>query len=113
MFLFSLLIFFIIRFFFFFFFCFFFFFFFFFLYFFFFFFFSSRRRHTRWNCDWSSDVCSSDLDDFDIRQRFGIRFPISRATRKLWHFRNEGLIFLAPVNNYLVFRHPLSPRACT
>src|SRR5689334_18777966 len=26
----------------------------------FFFFFSSRRRHTRWNCDWSSDVCSSD-----------------------------------------------------
>src|SRR5689334_24558806 len=30
-------------------------------FFFFFFFFSSRRRHTRWNCDWSSDVCSSDL----------------------------------------------------
>src|SRR5438309_8928714 len=26
-----------------------------------FFFFSSRRRHTRWNCDWSSYVCSSDL----------------------------------------------------
>src|SRR5579862_5380074 len=26
-----------------------------------FFFFSSRRRHTRWNCAWSSDVCSSDL----------------------------------------------------
>src|SRR5438309_4632911 len=25
------------------------------------FFFSNRRRHTRWNCDWSSDVCSSDL----------------------------------------------------
>src|SRR5689334_25257427 len=25
------------------------------------FFFSGRRRHTRWNCDWSSDVCSSDL----------------------------------------------------
>src|SRR5689334_13170748 len=33
------------------------------LIFFFFFFFSSRRRHTRWNCDWSSDVCSSDLGD--------------------------------------------------
>src|SRR4051812_49677276 len=28
---------------------------------FFFFFFSSRRRHTRLTCDWSSDVCSSDL----------------------------------------------------
>src|SRR2546430_3438565 len=25
------------------------------------FFFSSRRRHTRFDCDWSSDVCSSDL----------------------------------------------------
>src|SRR5690242_6450504 len=30
---------------------------------FFFFFFSSRRRHTRLTCDWSSDVCSSDLDN--------------------------------------------------
>src|SRR5882757_3673730 len=29
---------------------------------FFFFFFSSRRRHTRYWRDWSSDVCSSDLD---------------------------------------------------
>src|SRR5260370_42015358 len=28
-----------------------------------FFFFSSRRRHTRFKCDWSSDVCSSDLID--------------------------------------------------
>src|SRR5690625_5638559 len=26
------------------------------------FFFSSRRRHTRWPRDWSSDVCSSDLN---------------------------------------------------
>src|SRR2546430_11312451 len=30
------------------------------------FFFSSRRRHTRFDCDWSSDVCSSDLS---FRQR--------------------------------------------
>src|SRR5256886_5557004 len=29
----------------------------------FFFFFSSRRRHTRFDCDWSSDVCSSDLEN--------------------------------------------------
>src|SRR5207249_9641568 len=27
------------------------------------FFFSSRRRHTRSKRDWSSDVCSSDLDN--------------------------------------------------
>src|SRR6478752_9015080 len=29
-----------------------------------FFFFSSRRRHTRCSRDWSSDVCSSDLEPF-------------------------------------------------
>src|SRR2546430_10876709 len=29
------------------------------------FFFSSRRRHTRFDCDWSSDVCSSDLGPTD------------------------------------------------
>src|SRR2546430_10829043 len=35
------------------------------------FFFSSRRRHTRFDCDWSSDVCSSDLKAarFDGAQR--------------------------------------------
>src|SRR5687768_18011403 len=32
------------------------------IYSFYFFFFSSRRRHTRCSRDWSSDVCSSDLD---------------------------------------------------
>src|SRR5690606_40785951 len=31
------------------------------IFFFLFFFFSSRRRHTRFSRDWSSDVCSSDL----------------------------------------------------
>src|SRR5256886_6732012 len=34
----------------------------------FFFFFSSRRRHTRFDCDWSSDVCSSDLRHVAARQ---------------------------------------------
>src|SRR5690606_40342544 len=28
-------------------------------------FFSSRRRHTRFSRDWSSDVCSSDLDSLE------------------------------------------------
>src|SRR5256885_5807100 len=34
------------------------------------FFFSSRRRHTRLQGDWSSDVCSSDLDPFFCQQFF-------------------------------------------
>src|SRR2546430_8496515 len=37
----------------------------------FFFFFSSRRRHTIFDCDWSSDVCSSDLDPPLIGARAG------------------------------------------
>src|SRR5256886_403418 len=43
-------------------------------------FFSSRRRHTRFDCDWSSDVCSSDLgliqavgSDDEIRELTGRR----------------------------------------
>src|SRR2546430_3289147 len=37
-----------------------------------FFFFSSRRRHTRFDCDWSSDVCSSDLKDLEGK-KVGVR----------------------------------------
>src|SRR5689334_24156667 len=58
-------------------------------FFFFFFFFSSRRRHTRWNCDWSSDVCSSDLTGAEehVRKAWGIvaqedRLDARRADRK-------------------------------
>src|SRR5215467_15897362 len=41
----------------------------------FFFFFSSRRRHTRLQGDWSSDVCSSDLEglsDFKLKLASGL-----------------------------------------
>src|SRR5205807_6549338 len=37
------------------------------------FFFSSRRRHTRLQGDWSSDVCSSDLDQTGQGAAVGIR----------------------------------------
>src|SRR5689334_24085453 len=46
------------------------------LFFFFFFFFSSRRRHTRWNCDWSSDVCSSDLQVLRLRRPVPARVAV-------------------------------------
>src|SRR5438034_7372372 len=52
-----------------------------FVHFFFFFFFSSRRRHTRSLCDWSSDVCSSDLSSIeDFRAHYQ---------------SHEGAVFLA------------------
>src|SRR5260370_34472310 len=36
--------------------------------------FSSRRRHTRFKCDWSSDVCSSDLGFYFHREGPGLAF---------------------------------------
>src|SRR5438034_8436289 len=62
---------------------------------FFFFFFSSRRRHTRSLCDWSSDVCSSDLSvvqqpaDAGAIQQLLERGDI--AVVPLWDGRAHGL----------------------
>src|SRR2546426_2319154 len=42
------------------------------------FFFSSRRRHTRLQGDWSSDVCSSDLDPFPVGPRTLFATPLWR-----------------------------------
>src|SRR2546430_6986694 len=41
----------------------------------FFFFFSSRRRHTRFDCDWSSDVCSSDLNVWEPVNAVAVSSP--------------------------------------
>src|SRR5688500_19707352 len=52
------------------------------------FFFSSRRRHTRLQGDWSSDVCSSDLNgrvgDFVIHVDRPIAAFAPRAASKMW-----------------------------
>src|SRR5205085_9461990 len=58
----------------------------------FFFFFSSRRRHTRFDCDWSSDVCSSDLidpDEYDPAAFEGFSataagFKVANARALMW-----------------------------
>src|SRR5260370_12401932 len=39
------------------------------------FFFSSRRRNTRFKCDWSSDVCSSDLLRHSVELALGAGTP--------------------------------------
>src|SRR5204863_4079278 len=50
--------------------------------------FSSRRRHTRSLRDWSSDVCSSDLDAYLYD---GLRSPIGRHAGKLAGLRPDDL----------------------
>src|SRR5476649_3043934 len=44
-------------------------------------FFSSRRRHTRSLCDWSSDVCSSDLASPEILPETGRSQPTASRSR--------------------------------
>src|SRR2546429_3353832 len=60
------------------------------------FFFSSRRRHTRCSRDWSSDVCSSDLDV--VIQSADIYTP-RRLVADAEHFQPVALrrnVFIAP-----------------
>src|SRR5437762_11989557 len=53
------------------------------------FFFSSRRRHTRYIGDWSSDVCSSDLEAVDHCRRGACRRP-GRGDRRGGGGRRAG-----------------------
>src|SRR2546430_12320996 len=54
-----------------------------------FFFFSSRRRHTRFDCDWSSDVCSSDLKDLEGK-KVGVRaYSVTTGVWTRGIFTNE------------------------
>src|SRR3712207_9505632 len=60
-----------------------------------FFFFSSRRRHTRYWRDWSSDVCSSDLDSGRI---YGVTF-IDHDSRVVLNGSRLGKEYSANVFN--------------
>src|SRR5699024_11861538 len=73
-----------------------------------FFFFSSRRRHTRSKRDWSSDVCSSDLED--TKSFFEYPWPLLKvANSRSLRFsqasvyplnRNSGLFCPFSGNNF-------------
>src|SRR2546427_8592963 len=57
------------------------------------FFFSSRRRHTRFDCDWSSDVCSSDLE----QSLFG-RVPTDTAAAEFRRWlRTKSVLTVLPL----------------
>src|SRR6266487_6024843 len=59
------------------------------------FFFSSRRRHTRWTGDWSSDVCSSDLDLSEAKTPEMLQYEYARSGLKLG-LKLEGEIGVNP-----------------
>src|SRR5574341_489243 len=70
------------------------------------FFFSSRRRHTRLVGDWSSDVCSSDLDSVNapapVAVTVEIRAPNGEgAPERVWRLARaigeEGVLFERPL----------------
>src|SRR5260370_317106 len=62
---------------------------------FFFFFFSSRRRHTRFKCDWSSDVCSSDLIPSALRPEEVQRvLEVTREDRSSVGLRDCAILML-------------------
>src|SRR4051812_49443609 len=54
------------------------------------FFFSSRRRHTRLTCDWSSDVCSSDLG-VKARPQLQSLWELSSIWVRLKLYRSQSL----------------------
>src|SRR5260221_10679170 len=61
----------------------------------FFFFFSSRRRHTRSLCDWSSDVCSSDLEFFvgdQFREAIALYYQRTPGAVKRYPEKLEDLL---------------------
>src|SRR5689334_2515217 len=79
-----------------------------------FFFFSSRRRHTRWNCDWSSDVCSSDLGRSLRSNRMPFQLQIALVNPDIpRHFLNlrceEGENGKPPLMHRMITRHTDNP----
>src|SRR2546427_6538759 len=64
------------------------------------FFFSSRRRHTRFDCDWSSDVCSSDLLDVGAGRREGEQLQVHACARE--HLFPIGDIPMRPHGDVVV-----------
>src|SRR5690349_23858093 len=75
------------------------------LFLFFFFFFSSRRRHTRSLRDWSSDVCSSDLQSFLHAPNANTHLRRARAGIKATPMIGNGQVYF--------LSRPLQPYVCS
>src|SRR2546421_3823755 len=78
------------------------------------FFFSSRRRHTRSDRDWSSDVCSSDLDTFKATA-----FDLGNMDQVMWNtihgrlfqFTNQAIDWYGPPTRLAIHFEPIILRS--
>src|SRR5256886_1809856 len=68
-----------------------------------FFFFSSRRRHTRFDCDWSSDVCSSDLGH--QMRKFLTKYSAAGTFETVDHFCRTSSRVRCDKQMYVVWHH--------
>src|SRR5256884_994797 len=67
-----------------------------------FYFFSSRRRHTRCSRDWSSDVCSSDLDTGEMYELVAVGGGISGLAAAIFFQKYQGGRALV-IDNHAMF----------
>src|SRR5699024_12393720 len=61
----------------------------------------SRRRHTRSKRDWSSDVCSSDLEHFLVKPLSGCEFQLIPLFFRL-------LVRICRLSSFSLFRYNIS-----
>src|SRR5207237_6832855 len=52
--------------------------------------FSSKRRHTIFKCDWSSDVCSSDLTQWESQGKGTVIISPNKLRLGKWQFRDSS-----------------------
>src|SRR5207237_5678884 len=74
------------------------------------FFFSSRRRHTRFKCDWSSDVCSSDLS---VAGRIppAVRYILGNEACERFSFYGMSTILVTYMQQYLTWPRERAERS--
>src|SRR6185369_2003382 len=65
---------------------------------------SSRRRHTRFKCDWSSDVCSSDLCAEIVQGRGVAAGELRRPFAPV-----SSMAFAQKIKGYVIFQPPVVP----
>src|SRR5205085_3436567 len=68
---------------------------------------SSRRRHTRFDCDWSSDVCSSDLQQYISLPGYILHYVNSKADVELILVTDGAMVIcFTLLINYLARKIP-------